>query len=176
MSHNVLSVNDAEPNRTSEITKEGSLAISWRGVGTADLGLTAGGYTSGNIPFYRTGVYYSMTLGTGVTVTSSSQSVILPQYQSGWFDEVSLPQGEYILMHQHATYNMNGTFAWVNNSTNAKLGPIISTESNHNTINTRIRITAPSGGLLVGCRILSGNVSGASGPSLQAHHLHIIKI
>ena len=178
MSHNVLTVNDAEPNRASEITKAGTLAISWRGQGTISLGLPTGGYTSGsNVPFYReNSIYYALTLGVGVTVTSSAYSVIAPQYQNGWFDEISLPEGQYFLTHQHTSYNMSGTLAWVNNATSAKLGPVISTESNHNSINTRLRITAPSGGLLIGCRMLSGYVSGASGPSLEGSHLHIIRI
>jgi hypothetical protein len=53
MSHNVITVNTVKPDRLGEFIVEPSLAISWRGKGTADLGTPVGGYTSGNIPFYR---------------------------------------------------------------------------------------------------------------------------
>lgn len=177
MSHNVITVNTVEPNRLGEFIVEPSLAISWRGKGTADLGTPVGGYTSGNIPFYRSNAtYFELTVGTSVTVGNSAYSNIAPQYQSGWFDEIFIPEGEYLMFYQHASYNMTGTFAWVNNTTSANISPIISTNSNHNTVNVRFRVSASSGGLYLGCRILSGNVGGGSGPSLEANHIHIVKI
>ena len=181
MSHNIEKVNSTSGDRLSSINidQSNTLAFRWRGIQSVNLGLSGSGYSSGNnLPYYRSSAsYVYIEYGTGVTVSNSSYSVIAPQYQYGWFDQINLPEGNYNLIHQYAAYPaLSGTFAWVNNSTSAKIAPVISTENNHSSLNTNVYFVAPSGGIGIATRILSGSANGASFGSLLNCNITIIKV
>ena len=182
MSHNLERVNSDSFDRQSQITLQSStsLAFQWFGTTSYSFGLETypNGITSGyNLPFYKNTNYVQYYVGQSVSIVSSSYSIILPQYQSGWFDQITLPGGEYNLIYQYAQTDLNeGTICWVNNSNSNRIAPVITTESQYNNLNNNVFFSAPSSGLSIGLRVLSGAGNGASFDSILNSFITILKV
>lgn len=133
MSHLLASVADIAPTPAGELLVVSSSAAFgasmyplFRSISFSAIAVPAGK----NIPFGRSS-YNQTTFGTGASFTlSTTTSVIAAQYAADWFDFITLPAGSWVLMAhvgQDTAYAPTGRYAWVNQSTGARLGPLCST-------------------------------------------------
>ena len=183
MSYRQIKLNGNEPDNNNNLETAGpSLALSWIPATTnsVNFGASSAGWSSGyNMTFAKQTAYVVLTLSTGVTVSNSSYNPILPQYQSGYFDVIELPEGEYEVVLRYSgssnSQTLDGTLAYVNNATSAVLSTKIKTSDKYrNNVINQI-ITAPSGGLDLSLRILAGNANYANSDGFPVQSLVIIK-
>lgn len=179
MSYRKTSLNSVGPDSNNNIDLDlGSISFLWRALtpSSVNVGSITHG-TSKNTPFYQSATYISVTTATGVSVARSSYFP-LASTAVNWFDEITLPEGDYEMRHNWSGSNNNpqtGKVAWVNNDTSARLGPIMSFRDDHRSGASRFTFTAPSGGLSIGLRILEASVAIMSYNGLRSSSIIIIK-
>lgn len=179
MSYRVISVNSQYLDSDDLIDLGlGTTVFSWRKITPNSLNIgTLQHGTSKNTPLYQNSTYIDMDLGTGVSVDRSS-FFPLSSTAVNWFDEISLPEGDYELRHNFSGSNQNpqtGKVAWVNNVTSSRIGPIMSFRDARRSNISRISFTAPSGGIKIALRILEASISIMSYDGVRATSIVIIK-
>lgn len=179
MSYRTILVNSVGPDSENNIDLDfGSISFLWRAL--TPLSVNVGSITHGtskNTPFYQKDTYINVTTATGVSVARSSYFP-LSSTAVNWFDEITLPEGNYEMRHNWSGSNNNqqtGKVAWVNNDTSARLGPIVSFRDDHRSGASRFTFSAPSGGLSIGLRILQASVAIMSYNGLRSSSIIIIK-
>ena len=179
MSYRVTSLNSVDPDSNNNIDLDlGSISFLWRALTPNSVNVGSLQYGTGkNTPFYQRDIYINVTTATGVSVDRSSYFP-LSATAINWFDEITLPQGDYEMRHNWSGSNNNqrtGKVAWVNNDTSARLGPITSFRDDHRSGASRFTFSASSGGLSIGLRILEADVAIMSYNGLRASSIIIIK-
>lgn len=183
MSYREVKVNNSEPDTNNNIEAFGlTLAFSWLPKITTQVnfGASSSGYSSGyNMTFAKHTSYILLNYGSGVSVSNSAYNPIAPQYQGSYFDVVNLPAGTFEVVLRYSgssnSQTLDGTLAYVNNSTSAVLSTKIKTSDKYRNNVLKQLITAPSGGLALSLRILAGAANYANSAGFIAQSLIIYK-
>ena len=119
-----------------------------------------------------------MSLATGVSVARSAQFP-LAATSANWFDEITLPAGNYILHHSFCgsqTNQQTGSIAWVNNSTGTRLSQVMSFRNPHRPASVEFAFSAPAEGLQIAARIITASVAIHSYHGFPSTSIVIIKL
>jgi hypothetical protein len=183
MSYREIEYSNIKPDDDNNINYSSSiLTFAWlpKTTSPVNFGASSSGYSSGyNMTFAKHTAYVTIWDAAGVSVSNSSYNPIAPQYQGNYFDVINLPAGVFEIILRYSgssnSQTLDGTLAYVNNSNSALLSTKIKTSDKYRNNLLRQIITAPSGGLELGLRILAGNANYSNQDGFAAQSLVILK-